>query len=254
MDQYSALNKNIPKVIFIGKPNVGKSTLFNTIIGRKEAIVGEEVGLTRDFQDIRHFIGNIQVFLSDTAGISIKDNKKLTQMSRVNTLKKIELSDLIFFLIDGSNELTNEDHACANYLRKFKKKVILLSNKAELKQSKNYKDQGYTLGFDKPIEITGKSKSTQLIINNIITNFLAKKSFKTKLVSNLNKDRVSLSISGKPNTGKSTIFNNIFGSERVLVSSEAGTTRDSIKEQIVYDNLLFDMVDTAGIKKKIKSI
>tara|TARA_B100000029_G_scaffold264325_1_gene260522 strand:+ start:856 stop:2235 length:1380 start_codon:yes stop_codon:yes gene_type:complete len=250
------LINTIPKVILVGKSNVGKSTLFNTIIGKKEAIVGKQEGLTRDFQKVKYKIGNSQIVLMDTAGLRM-EKKKINKLSYQYTLEKIKASDLIFFLIDGSNELTNEDYNCADYLRKYKKKVVLLANKIELKQSKNFKNLGYELGFGKPVGITGKSKSSQLVINNIINNFFGDNFFDKKIISNITveqvKKKISLSISGKPNTGKSTIFNNIYGSNRVIVSSEAGTTRDSVKEEIDYKNNLFDLIDTAGVKRKTRA-
>ena len=96
MPQYSQLNKKLPKVILIGKPNVGKSSLFNTIIGRKEAIVGDEIGLTRDYQEVNYTLDNSQITISDTAGISF-NNKNFNKLSYNNTLEKIKISDLIFF-------------------------------------------------------------------------------------------------------------------------------------------------------------
>ena len=106
------LNKKLPKVILIGKPNVGKSSLLNTIIGRKEAIVGDEIGLTRDYQEVKYTLDNSQITISDTAGISF-NNKNFNKLSYNKTLEKIKISDLIFFLIDSSNELTNDDYSCA---------------------------------------------------------------------------------------------------------------------------------------------
>ena len=131
--------KSFPEIILVGKPNVGKSTLFNTMIGRREAIVGEEHGLTRDFQEIEVIIENNIFKFLDTAGIGLK-NETLNKLAYSHTINKIENSDLIFFVIDGSKEMTIEDYNCANFLRKYKKKVVLVINKVELKQSKNYKD------------------------------------------------------------------------------------------------------------------
>ena len=116
------MSNNVPEIVLVGKPNVGKSTLFNMIIGRKEAIVGEEKGLTRDFQEIKFSIENNYFKILDTAGIGLNDDK-LNQLTSKNTLRKIEICDLIFFLIDGSNEITIEDYNCANYLRKYEKKI-----------------------------------------------------------------------------------------------------------------------------------
>ncbi len=250
------MSENFPKIVLVGKPNVGKSTLFNTIIGRKESIVGAEHGLTRDFQGIKFNLEKNEFKLLDTAGIGLK-NQKLNELAYNKTVKEIEASDLIFFLIDGSNEITVEDYNCADFLRKFKEKVILIVNKVELKQAKNYKDVGYELGFGNPYGITAKNKSAKIIINKVITNALKSKIKKNNLNTDKNtvkeKYKISISISGKPNTGKSTIFNNIYGSNRVIVSDEAGTTRDSVREEVLFKNYLFDLVDTAGVKKKSKT-
>ena len=241
----------------MGKPNVGKSTLFNTIIGRREAIVGEEHGLTRDFQEIEVKIENNIFKFLDTAGIGLK-NETLNKLAYSNTINKVENSDLIFFLIDGSKEITIEDYNCANFLRKYKKKVVLIVNKIELRKSKNYKDLGYELGFGKPIGISAKNKSARLIINEIIKNSfdLKIKNKKTEIEEKqcIERNKISISISGKPNVGKSTIFNNIYGSNRVIVSEEAGTTRDSVKAEVFYENYIFDLVDTAGVRKKSKIV
>ena len=123
------MNKKIPKVILIGKPNVGKSSLFNTILGKKEAIVGEEVGLTRDYQDITCSIKDLNIKLIDTAGITTnKNNYSTLQIQQIKN--QLEKSDLVLFLLDSSKSLTVDDDLCTEVIRKSGKNTILIENKS----------------------------------------------------------------------------------------------------------------------------
>ena len=142
----STYNKDFPRITIIGKPNVGKSTLYNCLLGKKEAIVGEQKGLTRDYQENECIINNIKFILVDTAGLAFKKSK--LEKKVFNLIEnQIKSSTLVFFVIDGSQNLTNEDDYCGKVLRKLNKNIVLLVNKSELKKTKNFINQGFELGF-----------------------------------------------------------------------------------------------------------
>ena len=243
------MNKKIPNILLVGKSNVGKSTLFNTIIGKKEAIVGKEFALTRDYQETVCKIQNLTFSLTDTAGISLKTDKyKKIQIAQI--LSKIKKADLLLFITDGSKSLTNEDKFCCETFRKSGKKVFVVENKAELKESTSFKNQGYQFGFGEPIRITAKSKAClDIIYTKLIEIF---KNEKLSLKNNNENKEIRIAIAGKPNTGKSSLLNLLYGSKRVITGPEAGTTRDSITTKIKYDNFNLLLTDTAGIKKSAK--
>ena len=157
----------IPSIIIVGKPNVGKSTLFNTLLKSKEAIVGEEYGLTRDYQKLICKIDEIKFFLIDTAGLSEDKNVYREKLLKF-TKEQINQADIVFFLVDSSQNLTNDDLYCSKVLRKIGKKIILLENKAELKSSSNFGNQGFSLGHGTPIKITAKNKRCSEVIKDEI--------------------------------------------------------------------------------------
>ena len=250
------MNDYIPKIILIGKPNVGKSTLFNTILGKKEAIVGEQVGLTRDYQDIICKIKDIKIQLIDTAGITVAKNKySELQLKQIKT--QVQKSDIILFLTDSSRNLTTEDDLCIEIIRKSGKNIILIENKSELKISNNLNNLS-KLGFGTPLKITAKNKNCINLIHEALLNYIRPnlnsrdyKENKTKVSESKFSD-IRVSIAGKPNTGKSTLLNLLNQSERAITGSECGTTRDSILTKLRYKNNNFTIIDTAGIRKKGK--
>ena len=152
------MNEKKPLIVLVGKPNVGKSTLFNTLIGRAEAIVGEEYGLTRDYQKVICFIEGTSFFLIDTAGLIEDKNIYGKELLRF-TSEQINLADILLFVLDSSKDITKDDIYCSQVLRKTGKKVILLENKAELRSASNFGNQGYSLGHGIPLQITAKNKN-----------------------------------------------------------------------------------------------
>ena len=240
----------IPSIIIVGKPNVGKSTLFNTLLKSKEAIVGEEYGLTRDYQKLICKIDEIKFFLIDTAGLSEDKNIYREKLLKF-TKEQINQADIVFFLVDSSQNLTNDDLYCSKVLRKIGKKIILLENKAELKSSSNFGNQGFSLGHGIPIKITAKNRRCSEVIKNEIKkniNFIDEEIDLNKQKKNF----IRICLAGRPNTGKSTLFNLINERERVITGEQSGTTRDSVITEIIYKQNKINIIDTAGIKKNRK--
>ena len=247
------MTKHRPSIVIVGKPNVGKSTLFNTILGRKEAITGNDYGLTRDYQEANCTIGEIELKLIDTAGYNTTKNDFTQKLNEITNIQ-INSADLVLFVIDGSTSLTNEDRDFRKILQKSGKKIVLLINKSELKSAKNYNYQFNELGIKDFIHITALSKnSINIIYNKIKSNIINSFSSKTSKENNaLSHENIRISIVGKPNVGKSTLYNLLYGKERVVTASLAGTTRDSVMSEINHKKYIFELIDTAGLRKKGK--
>ena len=230
----------------IGRPNVGKSTLFNRLIGKRLALVANEPGITRDYRTEKLNIKNNSYELIDTAGIEelSKDNiSKITKDSSINAINK---SDIILFVIDARNSLTPDDYSLASIIRKSGKKVILIANKCEGRNVKQGEIDSYSLGFGDPLSISsehnlGISELENLIIENSSIN----SEFENE-ENNIKK----IAILGRPNSGKSTLINQLIGENRQIVGPEAGLTRDSIPLFFNWNSINYQIWDTAGIRKK----
>jgi len=206
------LNKLLNNIVIVGRPNVGKSTLFNTMLREKTAITGPEFGLTRDYQEGVCKLKDIEFLLIDTAGFNTRKNSLKNQINS-QILKQISRAHFIFFVVDCSINLTTEDKDCWNLIRKSGKKIILIANKSELKGAKNYLYQLDEFGLDECLQITALSKSSLDIIYNVLKNKLPKIN-KSKQEENI-QNTIRISIAGKPNVGKSTLYNMLYGQERV---------------------------------------
>ena len=234
--------------MIVGRSNVGKSTLYNRLLGRREAITGEEYGLTRDYQAGKCILNDIEFNLIDTAGYNLKKselNKNINYIIKEQVMK----ADFIFFVVDISTNLTSEDIECWEFIRSKKKKIILIANKAELKTVKNYEHQINDFGIEEFIKITALSKNSTSLIYNLIKDKVSKKKDNKKLEC---KDTIRITIAGQPNVGKSTLYNLLYGKNRVITAPASGTTRDSILSNMLYKNYNFDLIDTAGLRKKNK--
>ena len=243
------------KVVIIGKPNVGKSTLFNKLCRKKLAITHDKPGVTRDFKKFIATIGDFKFELFDTAGLDeSKDqmNKKMQEM----TSSAIKEADLLIFMIDGRRNLTFDDFDLAKKIRKYGKQVIIIANKCEA-GLKTDTSSIAKLGFGNPIEISSEHK---LGLENLASEIQAIQ--KSKNLPKINDEddldstnkSIKISFVGRPNAGKSTIYNKIIGSDRVIVSDEAGTTRDAITDFLDFNDRKFEVIDTAGLRKKNKVI
>ena len=235
---------SLPTVALVGRPNVGKSTLFNKILGEKISIIEDTPGVTRD-RIYREAIYNQKKFyLIDTGGIDT-EKKDFNEEIRIQSEIAIKEADIIVFLVDGKEGLTTNDKAISSILRKTDKKIIVAINKMDVKEAKDNLYDFYELGFDTYIPISSIHNIGYIdLLDTITMNFnIQEETIDT---------RTKFSIIGRPNVGKSSLMNALLNEERVVVSNIAGTTRDSIDSILKYHNEEFVMIDTAGMRKKGK--
>jgi GTP-binding protein len=236
-----------PIVAIVGRPNVGKSTLFNKIAGKRISIVEDEPGVTRDriYTEVEWL--NHYFTLIDTGGIEPASLETIPAQMKIQAEVAIHTADVIVFIADGKEGLTSTDRDVAAMLRKAKKPVLIAVNKVDTsKQSDHYYDF-FELGMGEPVEI---SAALGLGIGDLLDEIV--KHFPEERDNKEDDDAIKVAIIGKPNVGKSSIINRILGEERVIVSDIAGTTRDAVDTPFVDGEDKYILIDTAGIRRKSK--
>ncbi len=232
-------------VAIVGSPNVGKSTIFNRIIGDRRAIVDDEAGITRDrLYGTASWLGK-SFTLIDTGGIEVA-NRPFQEQIRVQANIAIDEADIILFVVDGKIGITTDDHMVAKLLRKVKKPILLLVNKIDEGLQAANAAEFYALGLGEPIPVSGShGVGIGDVLNRIIDKIPDDK-------EKNDDDTVTFCLIGRPNVGKSSLTNAILSQERVIVSDISGTTRDSIDTPFTKDGVNYVVIDTAGLKKKGK--
>ena len=232
-------------VAIVGSPNVGKSTIFNRIIGDRRAIVDDEAGITRDRLYGRASWLGKTFTLIDTGGIEL-ENRPFQEQIRAQASIAIDEADIILFVTDGKLGVTNDDIMVARMLRKVKKPVYLLVNKIDEGLQASNAAEFYSLGLGDPIPVSGAhGVGIGDILNKINEHLTSDK-------SETNENEITFCLIGRPNVGKSSLTNAILSQERVIVSDISGTTRDSIDTPFTKDGVNYIVIDTAGLKKKGK--
>lgn len=232
-------------VAIIGAPNVGKSTIFNRIIGEKRAIVDDEAGITRDRLYGTGSWLNKTFHIIDTGGIEI-ENRPFQEQIRIQANIAIEEADIIVFVTDGRLGVSKDDRMVSKILHKVNKPIILAVNKIDEGLFASNAAEFYSLGLGDPIAVSGlHGVGIGEILNRIVENIDDSK-------DELDEDVITFSLIGRPNVGKSSLTNAILNQERVIVSDISGTTRDSIDTPFVRDGQKYVVIDTAGLKKKGK--
>ena len=235
-----------PLVAIVGRPNVGKSTLFNRIVGKRISIVNDEPGVTRDRIFARAEWLDNAFTLIDTGGLDLDKQDEITKNIVRQAKLAIEMADVILFVVDGSVGLNAQDEDALQVLRKSKKKIILVVNKID-----NYDEtisyEYYSLGLGEPFLVSSvHGKGVGDLLDKVVSYF--EKDRLTKADEKVTK----LAIVGKPNAGKSSLINRLVGEDRVIVSNVAGTTRDSVDIPFKYNGKKYSLIDTAGMRRKNK--
>lgn len=237
-----------PIVAVVGRPNVGKSTLFNALAGERISIVKDMPGVTRDriYADVTWL--SHQFTMIDTGGIEPESKDKMLIYMREQAQVAIETADVILFLVDVRQGLTDSDQRVADILRRSKKPVLLVVNKVDHFE-KFMPDvyEFYNLGMGDPIPI---SSASELGFGELLDEIV--KYFDPKMSEITEDERPRIAIVGKPNVGKSSIINRVLGENRVIVSDIAGTTRDAIDTTVVHEGKEYVFIDTAGLRRKSK--
>lgn len=234
-----------PLVAIVGRPNVGKSTFFNKMAGRRISIVEDTPGVTRDRVYADCEWQNHAFTLIDTGGIDPNSDDPLLKQMRAQAEIAIETCDMILFFVDGKQGLTDDDKDVATMLRKSSKPIILVVNKVDSMDSYDNVYEFYELGLGDPIAIS----SVNLMNFGDLLEEVVKEIPQTDSDKE-DDDTVKIAVVGRPNVGKSSIVNRILGQERVMVSDIAGTTRDAIDTGFEQDDRRFVIIDTAGIRRK----
>ena len=232
-----------PLVAIVGRPNVGKSTFFNRIVGQRISIVEDTPGVTRDrlYADAE-WCGH-SFTLIDTGGLEIKSEDVMWSHIRAQAQIAVETADVIVFMLDGKTGLTHEDYEVAAYLRKSRKPILLVVNKLDNNEQHLLYDF-YELGLGEPIGISaGQAKGLGDVLDEIVK-------LTGKYETEEKEEALKIAVVGKPNAGKSSLVNNLLGYDRVIVSDIAGTTRDAIDTRIKIGDKEYILIDTAGIRRK----
>jgi GTP-binding protein len=255
-------------VAIIGRPNVGKSTLFNRLAGKKLALVNDRPGVTRDRREGEARLGDLAFKIIDTAGLEEGDSASMPGRMRAQTAAALDLADAIFFVFDSRAGLTPADRVFANLVRRANKPLILVSNKAEGRAGAAGALEGFDLGLGEPVPLSAEHgdgfAELYIALREALPEATAlpdePEEVATRAPPGEDQDRselditkpVRIAIIGRPNAGKSTLLNRILGQERLLTGPEPGLTRDTIGIDFEWQNRQIKMFDTAGLRKRAR--
>jgi len=238
----------LPIVVILGRPNVGKSTLVNRIIRRKAAVTNEEAGVTRDRRRFDAEWAGRDFSVVDTGGWEAKPGEELTADIREQAEIAVTGADVVVFVADATSEVTDDDVGVAKILQRSGVPYLLVANKADAPAAESDLTHLWGLGLGAPIPVSAlHGRNTGDLLDTLIDLL------PTDIEGDADPDTIaSLAIVGRPNVGKSTLLNRLAGEERVLVSEIPGTTRDPINEVVLIDGEYFEVIDTAGIKRRTR--
>jgi GTP-binding protein len=247
-------------IAIVGRPNVGKSTLFNRLVGRRLALVDDRPGVTRDRREGEARLAHLSFTAIDTAGLEEAPAESLSARMVGQTEIAIDQADAVFFVIDARAGLTPTDRAFAAIIRRSGKPVILVANKSEGRAGRDGALEAYELGLGEPVGISAEHGEGMGDLYEALREALPEHTASPELDEDDDADRdpedvsrpIRVAVVGRPNAGKSTLINRLIGEERLLTGPEAGITRDSISVDLVWSDRAFKLFDTAGMRRKAR--
>ncbi|MDB5376803.1 MAG: ribosome biosis GTPase Der, partial [Rubritepida sp.] len=249
-DNFMASGDSLPVVAILGRPNVGKSSLFNRLMGRRLAIVDDTPGVTRDRKEAETQMGGRDILLVDTAGLEEAAPETLYGRMRASSEAALEQADVAVFVVDARSGITASDRAFANWLRRAHRPVILVANKAEGRGGAANAMEAYELGLGDPIAVSAEHNEGIAGLMEAIAEHLPE--VQPEIEQEGDAKLLRLAILGRPNAGKSTLLNTLLGEERMIVGPEPGLTRDAIASQWQDEHGPIRIVDTAGMRKRAR--
>ncbi len=239
----------LPILVIVGRPNVGKSTLFNRLTHSRRAIVGNEPGITRDRIKLEGSWKDRRFLVTDTGGMTFGDEGEFPQLVNERVHQAVEEADHIIFVVDARTELTSEDRELATFLQRTGHPVTIAANKCDTDRGEEKAMAFYELNLGEPVPISAEhNRGVEGLLERVATDFpIAEEEEEPE------ERLIKVAIIGRPNTGKSTLLNRLTGAEHAIVSPTPGTTRDAVDATIERDGVRFEFVDTAGIRRKGKT-
>jgi GTP-binding protein len=241
-------------VAIVGRPNVGKSTLFNRLVGRRLALVDDEPGVTRDRREGEARLGDLTFKVIDTAGLEDAQRESLSGRMQTQTAAAIAQADAVLFLVDARAGATGADRAFANLVRKSGKPAVLVANKSEGRAGQAGALETYALGLGEPIGISAEHGEGLADLYDALRTALPEatspREDEPRLTDDPEQQPIRIAVVGRPNTGKSTLINRLIGEDRLLTGPEAGITRDAIAVDLTWRDRILRLYDTAGLRRR----